>query len=436
LRKLLAAVAVVLCAAPIATASPLITLTGRGWGHGVGLSQSGAEGMARDGATYDEILAHYYRGTELAERNGQGIRVLLREASAVTVRAEPGSRLKVDDAASIPVDGWMTAKPLAGGRIQLVGRDGVERGRGTVLRIGGGDPVVVTTRKYRGTIELRRFGGSVRAIDDIALEDYVRGVIAWEMPSSWHAEALGAQAVAARSYALAESASGGQFDVFSDTRSQMYGGLSAETPATDAAVAATQDKVLTYKGRVATTFFFSSSGGRTANVEDIWNGSPIPYLVAVDDPGDAIATYHRWVPRTFTATGLGKLFGISPVRTISIVRNKSGRVGTLTLTTSRGGTRVLRGSEARTLGALRSTWFSLRLLDLQRATRTSKGVHVLGRTSPNGSVGLEGLIDGTWRRLKTVKSKKGRVVFDVATKGATQLRLRASDAVSKVVSAP
>lgn len=432
---MLAALAVVLCAAPTATASPLITLTGRGWGHGVGLSQSGAEGMAREGATSTEILAHYYKGTERSERKGQAIRVLLREASAVTVRADPGSRLKIDGAESIPVDGWMTAKPLAGGRIVLVGRDGVERGRGTVLRIGGGDPVVITTRKYRGTIELRRFGGSVRAIDDVALEDYVRGVIAWEMPSSWHAEALGAQAVAARSYALANSLRGGQFDVYPDTRSQMYGGLVAETPATDAAVTATANQVLTYKDRVITAFFFSSSGGRTANVEDIWSGSPVPYLVAVDDPGDAIAIYHRWVPRTFTATAAGKLFGTGPVRSIAITRNRSGRVGTLALTSSRG-RKTLRGSDARTRGALRSTWFSLKLLDLQRATRTSKGVHVLGRTSPDGNVGLEGLIDGTWKRLKTVKSKKGRVVIDVATRGATKLRLHAADASSKIVSAP
>ena len=123
------------------------------------------------------------------------------------------------------------------------------------------------------------------------------------------------------------------------------------------------------------------------------------------------------------------------MRKISIVRNKSGRVGTLTLTSSRG-VKTLRGSDARTRGALRSTWFSLSLLDLQRATRTSKGVHVLGRSSPDGKVGLEGFVDGAWVRLKTVSSKKGRVVFDVGTKGATKLRLRASDANSRIVSAP
>jgi stage II sporulation protein D len=329
----------------------------------------------------------------------------------------------------------MTARPAAGGRIVLVGRDGVERGRGTVLRVVGGGPLVVGTRKYRGTIELRRSKGSVRAIDDIALEDYVRGVIAWEMPSSWHAGALGAQAVAARSYALAESAAGGQFDVFPDTRSQMYGGVSAETPSTDAAVADTANQVLTYKGRVITAFFFASSGGRTAFVEDIWSGPPVPYLVAVADPGDTISVYHRWAPRTFTSTDLGRLFGTGPVRTISVVRNKSGRVATLTLGTSRG-VKTLRGSEARTRGALRSTWFSLRLLDLRRATRTSKGVHVLGRTSPEGRVGLEGLVNGTWVRLRTSSSKQGRVVFDVPGRGATSLRLRAGDATSKAVAAP
>jgi hypothetical protein len=124
------------------------------------------------------------------------------------------------------------------------------------------------------------------------------------------------------------------------------------------------------------------------------------------------------------------------VRGISIVRNRSGRIATLTLQTSRG-TKILRGSDARTRGELRSTWFSLRLLDLQRATRTSKGkVHVLGRSSPDGKVGLEGFVDGAWVRLKTASSKKGRVVFDVRTKGAVQLRLRAGDASSRVYTAP
>jgi stage II sporulation protein D len=324
---------------------------------------------------------------------------------------------------------------VAGGRLRLLGAGGKELARGAILRVSGGGPIRVAAHTYRGVLELRRFGGSVRAIDDIRLEDYARGVIAWEMPKDWHAASLGAQAVAARSYALAESAANGQFDVFPDTRSQMYGGVDAESPSTDAAVAATANQVLTYKGRVATTFFFASSGGRTANVADVWGGSPVPYLVSVPDPGDVISVYHRWTPRRLTATALGRLFGTGPVRRIAITRNGSGRVARLTLTTSRG-TRTMTGTAARTAGNLRSSWFALRLLDLQRATRTAKGVHVIGRSSPDGRVGLDGLVGGTWVRLKTVTSHGGRVVIDTGTKGATSLRLRAADARSRVVAAP
>ncbi len=433
--RTLAALAVVLCAAPTATASPLITLTGRGWGHGVGMAQDGAEGMAQQGATTPEILAHFYPGTAIAERPGQRIRVLLREAGAVTIRAAGGAAVRADGAAGVAVSGALTARPLAGGRLRLLGSDGKELARGAVLRVSGGGPIRVAAHTYRGVIELRRFGGSVRAIDDLRLEDYARGVIAWEMPKEWHAASLGAQAVAARSYALAESAAGGQFDVFPDTRSQMYGGVDAESPSTDAAVAATANQVLTYKGRVATTFFFASSGGRTANVEDVWGGSPVPYLVSVPDPGDVISVYHRWIPRRLGATALGKLFGTGPVRRIAITRNRSGRVATLTLQSARGA-RTITGTAARTAGGLRSAWFSLRLLDLQRATRTANGVHVIGRSSPDGRVGLDGLIGGAWVRLKTVTSHGGRVVIDTRTKGATGLRLRAGDARSRVVATP
>jgi stage II sporulation protein D len=434
-RKTLAALAVVLCAAPTANASPLITLTGRGWGHGVGMAQDGAEGMAQKGATTRQILRHFYPHTAIATRPGQRIRVLLREATVVTVRTGAGAQVRADGGAAVTVSGAITAKPLAGGRLRLLGADGKELARGSVLRVSGGDPIRVASHLYRGTIELRRFRGSVRAIDDLPLEDYVRGVIAWEMPKTWHAASLGAQAVAARSYALAESAANGQFDVFSDTRSQMYGGVDAESPATDAAVAATANQVLTYQGRVATTFFFASSGGRTANVEDVWGGSPVPYLVSVPDPGDVISIYHRWAPKRYTATALGRLFGVGPVRRIAITRNRSSRVRTLTLATARSA-RTFTGTAARTRGGLRSTWFSLRLLDLQRATRVKNHAHVIGRSSPDGRVGLDGLIDGSWVRLKTVRSKNGRVTIDTGTRGATRLRLHAAAALSKVVAAP
>ena len=128
----------------------------------------------------------------------------------------------------------------------------------------------------------------------VELEDYVRGVVSKESPASWPMEALKAQAVAARSYALSTAAHGSGFDVFDDTRSQAYGGIGAETAKTDQAVAATHLQVVLYRGKVAQTFFFSTSGGHTENNEFSSLGfgqPPIPYLRGVDDPYEADAGF-------------------------------------------------------------------------------------------------------------------------------------------------
>jgi stage II sporulation protein D len=129
----------------------------------------------------------------------------------------------------------------------------------------------------------------------------VAGVVPGESPSRWPGAALRAQAVAARSYALATGRGGGVFDQYPDTRSQVYGGRAAERATTNAAVRATAGQVLTYGGKVATAYFFSSSGGRTENVENVFYGATRqPYLRSVEDPYDTAAPRHRW-RRTFTA---------------------------------------------------------------------------------------------------------------------------------------
>src|SRR6185437_12700521 len=103
-----------------------------------------------------------------------------------------------------------------------------------------------------------------------------------EMPHRWSLAALEAQAVASRSYALATLKPGKHFDLYSDTRSQVYGGIAYETPRTDLAVARTAGKVLMWDGHVATTFFFSTSGGRTADVREVWPTlGAVPYLRSV-----------------------------------------------------------------------------------------------------------------------------------------------------------
>ena len=155
---------------------------------------------------------------------------------------------------------------------------------------------------YRGSLLISASGSGLVAVNALDLEDYVRGVVSGESPSAWPTEALKAQAVAARTYAITTHAGGGVFDQYADTRSQVYRGVSAETPSTDAAVQATTGQVVTFGGQPVTTYFFSTSGGETEDVENSFVGSqPKPWLKAVDDPFDSVSPKHRWGPFRFTA---------------------------------------------------------------------------------------------------------------------------------------
>src|SRR5207248_3615933 len=149
---------------------------------------------------------------------------------------------------------------------------------------GKGGPLTLT-RPYRGQIQVDVVDGRLRAVDIVGLEQYLYGVVPAEMPSGWAPEALKAQAIAARSYALATRKVAAPFDVYADTRSQVYLGISHERAASTAAVDATKGQVLTFAGKVATTYFFSTSGGQTESSLD-WTGVAVPYLVSVPDPYD------------------------------------------------------------------------------------------------------------------------------------------------------
>jgi SpoIID/LytB domain protein len=131
-------------------------------------------------------------------------------------------------------------------------------------------------------------------VETLPLESYVRGVISAEMPSEWPAAALEAQAVAVRTYALTAHAGGAKFDVYSDTRSQVYRGPAAETASTNAAALATAGQIVTYDGQPAITYFFASSGGHTEAVQDAFPGAAAqPWLVGVSDPYDQ-GPEHSW----------------------------------------------------------------------------------------------------------------------------------------------
>src|SRR5271154_1169815 len=131
-------------------------------------------------------------------------------------------------------------------------------------------------------------------VKTLPLESYVRGVVAAEMPASWPLAALEAQAVASRTYAITADAGGSRFDVYSDTRSQVYLGKAAETAATNGAIAATAGQIVTYGGAPAITYYFASSGGHTEDVQYAFpGGGAQPWLVGVADPYDQ-GPEHRW----------------------------------------------------------------------------------------------------------------------------------------------
>ena len=135
--------------------------------------------------------------------------------------------------------------------------------------------------------------GSLNVVNALAVEQYVKGVIPNESPPSWPGEELKAQAVASRSFALTAGVGGNGFDLYADTRSQVYKGLESEYASTNAAVEATRGQVVMYGGKIAETLFSACSGGHTESVVNVF-GSAVPYLVGVPDPYDYYCPLHTW----------------------------------------------------------------------------------------------------------------------------------------------
>jgi stage II sporulation protein D len=311
MRKLgLAFAAAFLAVAPAAHAATKLTITGAGFGHGVGMSQYGAYGYSLKLKDYGFILGHYYTGTALGKLDANPeVKVLLQSGrgSVSFSGAVAAGDLKLDISKTYTVrrgDGGLVLRDASGAAVGTTpGPLRVEAAVGEPLRLNGTSVPGVHDGLYRGSLLVSAAGSGLMAVNALPLEDYVRGVVSGESPSAWPAEALKAQAVAARTYAITSHAGGGAFDQYADTRSQVYRGVAAETPNTDAAVSATTGQVVTYNGQPAITYFFSTSGGETEDIENSFVGSdPKPWLKAVDDPFDTVSPKHRWGPYRYTAT--------------------------------------------------------------------------------------------------------------------------------------
>lgn len=256
--------------------------------------------------------------------------------------------------AQIPAGGALVAQ-ASDGRVQIdqwqAGQVWVEPSNGGLVFIGD--------RWYRGRTLIVPTESGVTAVNYVDLEQYLYSVVGSEMPTSWPLEALKAQAVTARSYALyqRQTSANAVFDVGDTTTWQVYKGIEEETNTTQAAVQQTEGQVLTYQGQIIEAVFHSSSGGHTENVEDVWVQA-LPYLRAVQD-FDQGAPVYQW-SETVSAdrlrqaiSGVGNIISMVPDRT-----TPRGRVVTMRVTGD-AGTRVISGAELRRALQLRSTLFSV-----------------------------------------------------------------------------
>ena len=416
-----------------ARSGALFLISGHGYGHGVGMGQWGAQGYATQGYTYDQILGAYYPGTTLGQTATTSIHVLLASGKkklavsskkqitvedgdgidhtlpAGTTTVTPALKLAVDGGPAQVLDPPLTFSPAAG----------------TSLTLG---------RKYRGRIVVDVASEKLRAVNVLPLQQYLYGVVTAEMPSSWLPAALQAQAVAARSYALAGRQAGSPYDV--SAGGQAYLGVSAETPAGKQAVDATAGQVLLYNGSVALTLFSSSTGGRTQSAADAFGPPGRPYLVSVSDPYDNISPWHNWGPVPVTGTTLASSLGVvGRVVDATAKRNASRRVKTLKVTSlSRGNqlTDTVGGETVRSALGLRSAWFSVGVLSLQPPS-PNPVVKSRTRVRLSGVVrGVSGAVvqkstNGTaWTQLRSITGP-GAFQFSVKPKVTTQYRLATAD---------
>ncbi len=219
--------------------------------------------------------------------------------------------------------------------------------------------VFIGDRWYRGRTLVVPTAGGITAVNYVDLEQYLYSVVGAEMPASWSSEALKAQAVAARSYALyhRQNDANSVFDVGDTTSWQVYGGLAKEAPSTRAAVDATKGQVLTYRGQIINAVFHSCAGGYTENVEDVWS-SPLPYLRGVPSP-DRDFPECQWPAVAFTSSELSDQLGYEgTITSIEVQRHPHGRVISVIVDGS-DGVMTIEGDDVRDQLGLKSTLFTV-----------------------------------------------------------------------------
>jgi len=361
---------------------------GHGFGHGVGMSQYGAYGYATHGKGYGFILGHYYSGTTIGKLAGPRIvRVLLDvSGSDIGFSGATSACGKALDA------GRSYEAHRAGSSVRLRSSGGRPIANcGHTLRAAGNGQVAIAGSLYRGALEVvptESDAGSLNEINALPVDQYVKGVIPNESPPSWPQAELRAQAVAARSFALTGAVGGNGFDLYSDTRSQVYEGMSSETAATNEAAEATRGQVVMYGGKIAETYFSACSGGQTESVQNVFFGPAIPYLVGVPDPYDGSCPLHNW-KLEFSGPEISSRLGAylhGRLKQVAITkRGVSPRIVEAKLIGT-GGTTKVRGDQLESALGSYSTWMNFQKVVNGKVTSGGGGKEG-GRPGPAGGIG-------------------------------------------------
>lgn len=280
--------------APSASAGVNWVVHGRGFGHGVGMSAYGAYGYALHGKSYQFILGHYYSGTTIgALPKPQVVRVLL-DLSSEDIGFSGAT--SACDLALDPASGYEAHR--VGPSVKLLSSTGKALADcGRRLRAAGAGKISIDgLGTFRGALETVPGEGSssLEVVNALAVDQYVKGVIPNESPPSWPMAELRAQAIASRSFALTAGVGAKGYDLYSDTRSQVYKGLESETARSNEAADSTHGQVVEYNGEIAETLFSACSGGHTESIQNVFGGPPVPYLVGVHDPFDSYCPLHEW----------------------------------------------------------------------------------------------------------------------------------------------
>ncbi len=318
--------------------SGTLTVFWRGSGHGHGMSQYGARGAALKGLSAAQILAFYYPGTRLATLPANVIRVYIGEAASDTTVLANSKGLSLTGYGTMPTSGYNQFRLVPNGS-GLAVQGHTSAGRWRTMRTGlpkqadfssnyGWVETVLSdgsTTRYHGRVGAVRYGAGELTINRVHMEQYVQGSVPREVPASWPAATLQAQAIAARTYAdvsRVDAGSNSLYDICDSSMCQMYGGMAHYDSRgnllwrDDPAVTAGNGRVvLRYRNQPVFAQYSASNGGATVDGGE-------PYLVGRTDPYDTAASGDPYLNENekVRAASLAKSYGLKSVNSIQVTK--------------------------------------------------------------------------------------------------------------------